>query len=128
MEHTMNFGALEREADWLERGADPTELRGCAFRMVDWLENWCGTAACIGGGIMVREIPDSVYFCGAEAREICGLTLEQANELFIPDIADEYGDIDAAWAARVIRKLVDTERERGPGAGVVDWEGTRGVA
>ena len=154
---TLNIPALERVAAWLEAGAPESANHGLKFDMGDTLcvtlskdataDNWCGTTCCIAGAAIAFERPDYVAMNirssaalwgddeeGDEvdvldpARDLLGLTEDQADTLFIPwncDRSDQQeavpapweSSISPAWAARTIRHLIAT--------GEVDWKATK---
>lgn len=142
----MNHQLLDSVAFWLEAGGDDGRRRfnigvgHCIPR-----DGGCGTVCCIAGficdeiaadctraeahggvrclnpatlsphfapedGIMVKDV--GWYFLITAASEALGIDEEMANHLFTPNFAI----VDAAWAARVVRKLMAT--------GEVDWYGT----
>lgn len=134
--------ALEKVADWLERGAPHVDANG---RKLDFFDmnfgvdaNRCGTSCCVAGAVCqfeglgeLREdgslLFDSNYGNGAGklAMEYLGISKEDAIGLFLPWENAEfcgndflYGNSepfsDTAVAAKTIRAYLAT--------GVIDWE------
>lgn len=128
----MNIDKLVEIAEWLEAGA--TYVKGVSrFDMTHFIErDHCGTSCCIAGAAIQfdRKFPyadGEVTGAHETARRILGLTFAQALALFYGEGSDcvldpDEGDINPlsritpAWAARCIRKLIET--------GKVDWAGT----
>lgn len=115
----MNKRRLIAIAKWLEAGAKPRD--GIAgFSMAEYFaENECGTTCCIAGAALAF-FGDSCQpgMRSYRAAVLLGLDIHQADDLFFAAHAKVglYA-IDAPWAARCIRKLIET--------GKVDWRGTR---
>ena len=116
---TLNVKALERVADWLERGAPHEEAPGMHFDMMPMIlvpdysprdENWCGTACCIAGAVITFEQPNLIpemlaegacisktydrnnsvnVFVWSKAVDLLGIEEYEAAMLFAPFDADE---------------------------------------
>lgn len=120
----MNVDKLTEIAEWLEAGA-PERKGVTGFDMEQFVQDrGCGTACCIAGAAVQfeRRIPyanQHEAYCDGDPEDfavhILGLTSDQGDALFYGR-GVEIEDIDAAWAARCVRKLVVT--------GEVDWAGT----
>jgi hypothetical protein len=121
----VNIDKLTEIAEWLEAGA-PERKGVTGFDMEQFLsDRGCGTACCIAGAVVQfdRAIPyataNEAYCEGGDPEDLAlhllGMDMETADELFYGRGVD-LEDIDSAWAARCIRKLIETGR--------VDWLGT----
>jgi len=139
----MNIERLTELAEWLERGA-PEQKGVTKFDMGDFIcleeykthtDMWekykegaldeadsilrrCGTACCIAGAAVMfyskhPALSRLQYNEADDGRDLLDLTAEQSNRLFFPRNLDL---ITPSWAARCIRKLIET--------GEVDWAGT----
>lgn len=125
----MNVERLTALAEWLEAGGKPNGVKA-TFRMSTWFTPHafdCGTACCIAGSAVLKfgtaDECSKLYngrlspnWIPNAAKEVLGLDAVQATRLFVPSFLD-LGKIDAAWAARTIRHLIDT--------GKVDWAITK---
>ena len=138
----MNIERLTELAEWLEAGA-PEKAGVVEFDMSDFINvpleyaalerahDWvpsCGTACCIAGAAVQFEqarVGREPWTPGCmrggaimdKARGLLGLDELQAGELFVPGYPGAWRDIRPDYAARVIRKLIET--------GFVDWRGTK---
>lgn len=105
--------------------------RGDSLRPGETVPADCGTVCCIAGAAIQfnedSKSPKNVDPIDnfATAKQLLGLSYWQASALFYGEVQDEDGDtvsavrldrITPAWAARCIRKLIET--------GEVDWLGT----
>jgi hypothetical protein len=139
----LNKLLLGKIARWLEAGApEVSELDLRGFDMNNWRytvdqngRRWyskedgpkCGTQCCIAGAAVQFDNPKARVPEGHpianRATKLLGMTDDAAAVLFTPNGFTEttgveaLRDVDTAWAARVIRKLIKT--------GEVDWYGTR---
>lgn len=135
----MNIERLTVICEWLEAGAPHKDGVG-GFYMPDFFRDdaECGTTACIGGAAVQWWGSDEVKndLCEnlhTKRAEILGLDDNTANNLFYPDsypytvdadghftdgpLQDRLEEVTPAWAARCVRKLMET--------GEVDWLGTQ---
>ena len=155
----MNEARLVQMAEWLEAGAPHQYLKfdittGITFDQRPMSKDdipTCATSCCIAGAAcfffndvpaMVEKELNQFGYCTRvdwtdvtnEATDLLGLTIGQANKLFIPWTSSQRhdDDIDAlsyygrpityndpAWAARVIRHFLAT--------GVIDWRAVEKV-
>ena len=133
----MNIERLNIIAEWLEAGA-PHKNGVVGFYMPVFFreDNECGTIACIGGCAVQWWGDEKLlkdYWKHKEKENVANLLrldVDTANALFYPDSYPEDRDgkgpllnrleeVTPAWAARCIRKLMET--------GEVDWVGTQVV-
>lgn len=123
----LNVPLLTMIAEWLEEGAMPRgNVAGFSMRaFVD--EDECGTACCIGGAaIAFTGLADKIEEMGGPllaAASVLGIDDDEvAEELFLARYSgvEDLADIDPAWAARTIRRLIET--------GDVDWGATAPAA
>jgi hypothetical protein len=142
----MNIERLTKIAEWLEGGGKPNGVPA-TFDMSSWLmkyghdeKNECGTACCIAGAAVLKfGSPHDMarvdeYSASADGigMRLLELTEEDSDMLFCPDSywpGMEEGEkepdgwpernegVDAAWAARTIRRLIAT--------GEVRWDLTK---
>lgn len=135
--------ALEKVADWLERGAPHVDVNGRSLDNFDMnfavMTGGCGTSCCVAGAVVqfeglgtLRE-DGSLLFdsnrsqTGADelATEFLGISETDAQRLFMPWENDEFVTnnylesnakpfSDIAVAAKVIRTYLAT--------GEIDWE------
>ena len=113
----MNIERLNIIAEWLEAGA-PERHGITKFDMGEWnFTTSCGTTCCIGGAAEIFfGLPTNAPWEVLD--EALGLDEETTNDLFFPyEVGDRWSAITPAWAARCIRKLIET--------GEVDWVGTQ---
>ena len=138
----MNKERLLEIAEWLESGAEPKcgviefdmSTFGSVLKRTPIRRHICGTAACIAGTAVMWEHGPSkgmkLIFDTSrtraehpgftEGKKLLDLTHEQATKLFLAIRRSGahiyFAHIGPRWAARCIRKLVET--------GEVDWDGT----
>lgn len=125
----MNIERLTKIAEWCE-----AQVRKEVTHELLSMETFrspvahCGTAYCIAGYAVdcFYETVTGIKYSwqlnegtSTVATQLLELPADVAHELFFAEHSEErLSRIDAAWAARCIRKLIAT--------GVVDWPGTRG--
>lgn len=120
----MDIERLNIIAEWLEAGA-PHKDGVDGFDMLSFIEETpCGTTCCIGGAAIQFFGDSDTSFPDDHAQALLGLDSDVADMLFYGGMTwDGRGeavpleDITPAWAARCIRKLMET--------GEVDWVGTQ---
>jgi len=121
----VNIDKLTEIAEWLEAGA-PERKGVTGFDMETFLsDKGCGTACCIAGAVVQfdRKAPyrtaDEAIGAGIDpgndAAGILDIEEDMADELFYAR-GEDLDRVDSAWAARCVRKLIETGR--------VDWRGT----
>lgn len=117
----MNIERLTKIVEWLEKQADDKYV-GATLDMASFSSNdaGCGTTFCIAGYAIHRwsriRNPEHHRNPDVEAALLLELNSAQVLNLFYGYGAPCLDEIDAAWAARCVRKLIAT--------GVVDWRRT----